>query len=57
MKQPKKVTTRGARRSLALGATDPRHRREPSERYDPKAEADKKELEARLKRLEEANGS
>ena len=56
MKQPKKVTTRGARRSLALGANDPRNRREPSERFNPKAAAEKKELEARITRLEEANG-
>lgn len=54
MKQPKKVTTRGSRRSLALGADDPRHRREPAERYDPRAEQEKKELEARIKRLEDA---
>ena len=56
MKQPKRVTTRGMRRSRALGADDPRNRREPAERFDPKAEDDKKELEARLKRLEEEIG-
>jgi len=56
-KQPKRVVTRGMRRSLALGDQDPRNRREPSERYNPRAEEEKKALEARIKRLEEANGN
>ena len=56
MKQPKRVTTRGMRRSKALGGDDPRIRREAAERFDPMAEAKAKELEARLKRLEENNG-
>lgn len=56
MKQPKRVTTRGMRRSKALGADDPRNRREAAERFDPLAEAKAKELEERLKRLENTNG-
>ncbi len=55
MTQPKRVTKRGMRRSITLGSDDPRNRREPAERFDPKAEEDKKELEARLKALEDSN--
>ncbi len=54
MKQPKRVNKRGSRRSILLGGNDPRHRRDPAGRVDPRADEKAKELEARLKKLEES---
>lgn len=49
----KLVTKRGMRRSLYLGANDPRHRREPQQRLDPRPDAEIDELKKRLKALED----
>lgn len=53
MTNSKRVTLRGSRRSKLLGARDPRIRRAAQESWDPQADRKAKEIEARLKKLEE----
>jgi hypothetical protein len=52
MSQQKKVTKIGMRRSVLLGSADPRHRREPQQRFDPRADSDAEALKKRIEALE-----
>ncbi len=53
MSKEKQVNNRGSRRSVLLGENDPRIRRDAQRRMDPKAARKAKDLEERIKKLED----